>query len=231
MLLRWVHVAEVDSFLRAYRLYGQRPIDAVDADRYVEQAARVAVALGAERVPTSVTELALALREFRPVLGPSTAAREAADFLLHEPPVPWTLRPAYAVARAGRGRVVAAVGVRAARHPAPRTGRPGRRPPRRGHRDAPDPLDARPRRRASRGGGEPPLRPGGPRTGCVNCPPRLVRRPRAPHDGCMSVRDRVGRALFERVDRPGRNRDPRPHPRSARRPLVRTGLTGAARAR
>ncbi len=95
-LLRWVHVAEVDSFLRSYRLYGQRrPIDAVDADRYVAEAARVAVALGAERVPTSVTELALALREFRPVLGPSAAAREAADFLLHEPPVPWTLRPAY----------------------------------------------------------------------------------------------------------------------------------------
>jgi uncharacterized protein (DUF2236 family) len=96
VLLRWVHVAEVDSFLRSYRLYGQRPIDAVDADRYVAQAARVAVALGAERVPTSVTELAFALREFRPVLGPSEAAREAADFLLHQPPVPWTLRPAYA---------------------------------------------------------------------------------------------------------------------------------------
>ena len=94
-LLRWVHVAEVDSFLRAYRLYGQRRIDAVDADRYVAQAARVAIALGAERVPTSVTELALALRDFRPVLGPSAAAREAADFLLHEPPVPRALRPGY----------------------------------------------------------------------------------------------------------------------------------------
>lgn len=100
-LLRWVHVAEVDSFLRAYRSYGQRPMPRVDADRYVEQAARVAVALGAERVPTSVTELAIALREFRPALRPSQAAHEAAEFLLHEPPVPWTLRPAYtALARA-----------------------------------------------------------------------------------------------------------------------------------
>jgi len=94
-LLRWVHIAEVDSFLRSYRLYGQRPIDAVAADRYVEQAARVAVALGAERVPTSVADLAIALREFRPLLGPSAAAREAAEFLLHEPPVNRAIRPAY----------------------------------------------------------------------------------------------------------------------------------------
>lgn len=94
-LLRWVHVAEVDSFLRAHRVYGQRPLDAAGADEYVAQASRVAVALGAERVPESVAELAKALDEFRPALGPSTAARDAADFLLHEPPVPRSLRPGY----------------------------------------------------------------------------------------------------------------------------------------
>ena len=94
-LLRWVHVAEVDSFLRTHRAYGQRPLDAAGADEYVAQASRVAIALGAERVPESVAELAKALAEFRPDLGPSTAAREAADFLLHEPPVPRTLRPGY----------------------------------------------------------------------------------------------------------------------------------------
>ncbi|GEK22810.1 oxygenase MpaB family protein [Cellulomonas xylanilytica] len=96
-LLRWVHVAEVDSFLRAHRVYGQQPLDADGADEYVAQAARVAVALGAERVPESTAELAKALEEFRPVLGPSAAARDAADFLLHEPPVPSSLRPGYAL--------------------------------------------------------------------------------------------------------------------------------------
>ena len=94
-LLRWVHIAEVDSFLRAHRVYGQRPLDTAGADEYVAQASRVAVALGAERVPESTAELAKALDEFRPVLGPSTAARDAADFLLHEPPVPRSLRPGY----------------------------------------------------------------------------------------------------------------------------------------
>src|SRR3954453_2589293 len=92
-LLRWVHVAEVDSFLRAHRAYGQRKLDAAGADEYVAQASRVAIALGAERVPESVAELTKALDEFRPVLVPSTAARDAADFLLHEPPVPRSLRP------------------------------------------------------------------------------------------------------------------------------------------
>ena len=96
-LLRWVHIAEIDSFLRAHRVYGQRPLDAAGADEYVAQASRVAVALGAERVPESTAELAKALDEFRPVLGPSTAARDAADFLLHEPPVPRSLRPGYAL--------------------------------------------------------------------------------------------------------------------------------------
>jgi len=94
-LLRWVHVAEVDSFLRSHRVYGQRTLDAAGADEYVAQASRVAIALGAERVPESVAELAKALEEFRPALGPSTAAREAADFLLHEPPVPRSLRAGY----------------------------------------------------------------------------------------------------------------------------------------
>ena len=88
-------MAEVDSFLRAHRVYGQRPLDAAGADEYVAEASRVAVALGAERVPESVAELAKALEEFRPVLGPSAAARDAAAFLLHEPPVPAALRPAY----------------------------------------------------------------------------------------------------------------------------------------
>ncbi|KQR10601.1 hypothetical protein ASF78_17635 [Cellulomonas sp. Leaf334] len=94
-LLRWVHVAEVDSFLRSHRVYGQRPLDRAGADEYLAQAARVAVALGAERVPESVAELEKALDEFRPVLAPSAAARDAADFLLHEPPVPRSLRPGY----------------------------------------------------------------------------------------------------------------------------------------
>ncbi len=103
-LLRWVHVAEVDSFLRAHQAYGQRPLDRAGADEYVAQASRVAIALGAERVPESVDELAKALDEFRPALAASAAASDAADFLLHEPPVPASLRAGYGLlARAAVG--------------------------------------------------------------------------------------------------------------------------------
>ena len=53
-LLTWVHVALVDSLLRAYRRYGGRPLAPADADRYLEEYASVAIALGAEDVPTTV---------------------------------------------------------------------------------------------------------------------------------------------------------------------------------
>ncbi|WP_273651858.1 oxygenase MpaB family protein [Cellulomonas fimi] len=94
-LLRWVHVAEIDSFLRAHRRYGVHPLDDRAADEYVAQAAVVGRALGAAKVPTTVAGLAAAIEDFRPVLGPSVAARDAAQFLLHEPPVPRSMRAGY----------------------------------------------------------------------------------------------------------------------------------------
>ncbi|MDC7120984.1 DUF2236 domain-containing protein [Cellulomonas fimi] len=94
-LLRWVHIAEIDSFLRAHRRYGRYPLDDRGADEYVAQAAVVGRALGAADVPTTVAGLADAIEDFRPVLGPSAAARDAAHFLLHEPPVPVTMRAGY----------------------------------------------------------------------------------------------------------------------------------------
>ena len=39
-LLGWVHVAEVDSFLRAHQAYGRRPLDDAEIDEYVAQTAR-----------------------------------------------------------------------------------------------------------------------------------------------------------------------------------------------
>src|SRR5436190_1100605 len=57
-LLTWVHICEVDSFLRAHQRYGAHPLSAPDADEYVAQTAKVARALGAVEVPMSVSELA-----------------------------------------------------------------------------------------------------------------------------------------------------------------------------
>ncbi|MGH1565070.1 oxygenase MpaB family protein [Mumia sp. DW29H23] len=95
-LLTWVHVAEVDSFLRAHDRYGARRLDADERDRYVAQAAEVAWALGADDPPTDVAGLDARLDAFRPELASTPAAREAARFLLLTPPVPWSLRPGYA---------------------------------------------------------------------------------------------------------------------------------------
>lgn len=96
-LLGWVHVAEADSFLRAYQVYGSRPLSAADADGYVADTARVGEALGVPDPPRSVAELAARLDAYRPELGATAQAREAARFLLLDPPLPWAVRPAYAV--------------------------------------------------------------------------------------------------------------------------------------
>ena len=94
-LLRWVHVAEVDSFLRAHDRYGDRPLDAAGRDAYVAETAVIGRALGARCVPTTTSELAAALADFRPRLDSTPAARRTARFLLVHPPVPLALRAPY----------------------------------------------------------------------------------------------------------------------------------------
>ncbi|WP_236123358.1 oxygenase MpaB family protein [Cellulomonas palmilytica] len=94
-LLRWVHVAEVDSFLRAHQRFGAHPLDAAGADAYLRDAAVVGRALGADDLPETVADLAAAIDAFRPALAAGDQARDTARFLLHEPPVPATLRAGY----------------------------------------------------------------------------------------------------------------------------------------
>ncbi|MGB3771639.1 MAG: oxygenase MpaB family protein [Rhodococcus sp. (in: high G+C Gram-positive bacteria)] len=94
-LLRWVHVAEIDSFLRAHDRYGAHPLDSDGRDAYVRESAHVARGLGAADVPETVAELDEALAEFRPELRGTAAARSTARFILLNPPIPLPLRPAY----------------------------------------------------------------------------------------------------------------------------------------
>lgn len=100
-LLRWVHVAEVDSFLLAHQRFGARPLTDAECDEYVAQTAVVGRALGAEDVPTTLAELHRALGGYRPELRSSAAAREAADFLLRTPPLPAPVLPVYGLLAAG----------------------------------------------------------------------------------------------------------------------------------
>lgn len=100
-LLGWVHVAEAHSFLTAYQRYAVEPLTAADADTYVAQSALVAERLGAIEVPTTVAGLADALAGYRAELEATPAAREAARFLLLQPPVPLMARPGYGLIASG----------------------------------------------------------------------------------------------------------------------------------
>ncbi len=95
-LLRWVHLAEVDSFLVAHDRYGQRRLEPAERDGYVEDMAVVATALGVIDPPTTVAELRSQLRGYRPELHSTREAREAARFLL-VPPLPLAARAPYAL--------------------------------------------------------------------------------------------------------------------------------------
>jgi uncharacterized protein (DUF2236 family) len=94
-LLRWAHVAEVDSFLSAHQRYGARPLDQAGRDRYVAQTARVADALGATDAPRSEAELRTQLAGYRTELAATPAARQTARILLLRPPIPVLARAPY----------------------------------------------------------------------------------------------------------------------------------------
>ena len=100
-LLRWVHVAEIWSFLQCHRLYGRQQLTPGAQDDYVRQSARTGLMLGARAVPTTARELDLALEEYLPELEPSPAALDARHFILDEPPVGRMDKPAYTLLRYG----------------------------------------------------------------------------------------------------------------------------------
>jgi uncharacterized protein (DUF2236 family) len=96
-LLAWVHAAEIDSFLRAHQRYGTKPLSEEGCDAYVADTARVATELGVLDPPRNRAELARLLADYRPELRASAQARDAARFLLLNPPVPPAARLPYAV--------------------------------------------------------------------------------------------------------------------------------------
>jgi uncharacterized protein (DUF2236 family) len=101
-LLRWVHVAEADSFLQTHQRYAGTPLTPAEADCYVAQSCVVATRLGVIDPPTTVAELDAAIESFRPELEGTPPARDAARFLILHPPLPWSARPGYG-ALAGAG--------------------------------------------------------------------------------------------------------------------------------
>ncbi|MDH4171194.1 MAG: DUF2236 domain-containing protein [Acidimicrobiia bacterium] len=81
-LLEWVHLTEVDSFLRAHQRYGTVRLGRPDADRYVAEMAQVAERLGTGPTARSVAELRARLQAFRPELTAGAQAHDTVRFLL-----------------------------------------------------------------------------------------------------------------------------------------------------
>ncbi len=100
-LLMWVHIAEIDAFLRGFQAYAPQPLTTREADTYVRQAGLSARKLGVIEPPTTVAQLNDALAAYRPEMESTPAAREAARFLLLSPPLPWSARAGYGAIAAG----------------------------------------------------------------------------------------------------------------------------------
>jgi uncharacterized protein (DUF2236 family) len=100
-LLMWVHVAEVDSFLRAFQAFGAETLTAAEADEYVRQTGSVAALLGVMKPPVTVTELTEIMESYQPELSGSGYAREASSMLLVHPPFAGLARAGYHMLAAG----------------------------------------------------------------------------------------------------------------------------------
>src|SRR6204780_872598 len=64
-LLTWVHIAEADSFLRAYRQFGARPLSQAERDGYVADIAVIGARLGVPDPPATEAELTARIDAYR----------------------------------------------------------------------------------------------------------------------------------------------------------------------
>ncbi len=84
-LLTWIHVAEVHCFLRGYLRYVDAGLSLADQDRYYDETALIAEALGARTVPRSVAAVAAYLEAMRPSLVVSESTLMVSRLLLDAP--------------------------------------------------------------------------------------------------------------------------------------------------
>jgi uncharacterized protein (DUF2236 family) len=100
-LLTWVHVAEVDSFLRAYLRYRDPALTGAEQDRYLAETATIARRLGATDVPETRRDIEAYYRAVRPDLRFDARTREVAGALLASGPDPLTTSGLTIIAPAG----------------------------------------------------------------------------------------------------------------------------------
>lgn len=98
-LLRWVHIAFTDSFLTAYRIWGQDEIPGGE-DAYVREWAMAAEMVGVNNPPQTVADLTAELTCYSPDLRGTELTAKTVDFI-RNPPLPILSRPSYQVLFAG----------------------------------------------------------------------------------------------------------------------------------
>ena len=84
-LLAWVHVTETTSFLNAWIRYAEPHMSEADQDRYFNEMARIAAALGADPIPRSRSEAQHLIEAMRPQLAVSARTRQVAQLVLTRP--------------------------------------------------------------------------------------------------------------------------------------------------
>lgn len=65
LLLRWVHLVEVTSFLKAYQLLASQPLSQAQADQYIAEMTRIGHMLGAVDLPNTCRDTEDAIEAFR----------------------------------------------------------------------------------------------------------------------------------------------------------------------
>ena len=94
-LLKWVHIAEIDSFLYTYQKFSKAPLDQAGRDGYVKDAAFVARAVGVIDPPETEAEFREMINSYRPELKSTRESRDATKYLLFKPPLPGAAKLAY----------------------------------------------------------------------------------------------------------------------------------------
>ncbi len=101
-LLTWVHVAEVRSFMAGYLRYGDPDLSAEEQDRYFDEVASIAEALGAENVPRNRQQIEAYIERMWPQLCFDSRTAEVLRLLLAAPTPNLMTRPVgYLMTRAG----------------------------------------------------------------------------------------------------------------------------------
>lgn len=92
-LLRWVHIAFMDSFLRCHQTFSKREIPG-GADEYIRLWAQSVAPLGLDDPPVNESDMLTTLDKYRSELVVTEQTREVIHWIAN-PPLPFTSIPAY----------------------------------------------------------------------------------------------------------------------------------------